>query len=56
MENMRQDGPSGTSIPAAQTSENELKQMMLDPRYHDPTRRDPVFIQQVEDGFKRLYG
>ena len=56
MENMRQDGPSSVSIPAAQTNESELKQMMLDPRYHDPVRRDPVFIKQVEDGFKRLYG
>ncbi len=56
MENIREGGPSGDSIPAAQTNEKELKQMMLDPRYHDPVRRDPVFIKQVEEGFKKLYG
>jgi len=56
MENMRQDGPSGTGMPAAQTNEAELKQMMLDPRYHDPVRRDASFIKQVDEGFKRLYG
>jgi hypothetical protein len=56
MENIREGGPSGDSIPAAQTNEKELKQMMLDPRYHDPVRRDPAFIKQVEEGFKKLYG
>ena len=30
--------------------------MMLDPRWHDPSRRDPAFVKQIEDGFKALYG
>jgi len=28
---------------------------MLDPRYHDPARRDPTFVKEVDDGFKRIF-
>lgn len=56
MDQMRQSGPSDGTNRAEQINENDLKQMMLDPRYHDPARRDPTFVSQIEQGFKRLYG
>ena len=56
MESMKQSGPASTSQPVAQVNELELKSMMLDPRWHDPSRRDPAFVKQIEDGFKALYG
>ena len=49
-------GPSGDVNSIGQIDENSLKAMMQDPRYHNPTRQDPAFIKQVEDGFKKLYG
>lgn len=39
-----------------QISEGELRSMMQDPRYHDPNRRDPNFVRQVQEGWQRLYG
>jgi len=29
--------------------------MMRDPRYFDPSRRDPDFVGQVQQGFETLY-
>jgi len=37
-------------------SERELAQMMNDPRYYDAARRDPHFVKQVDDGYRKLFG
>jgi hypothetical protein len=39
-----------------QISEGDLKSMMMDDRYHNPTKRDPEFVKMVEQGFKKIYG
>ena len=56
MQSTQQAGPSTTSNPVEQVTQDQLNQMMLDPRWHDPARRDPSFVKEVEAGFKRLYG
>lgn len=56
MEQVKQSGPAYDAETAMQTNEAELKAMMLDPRYHDPARRDPHFVSQIESGFKKIYG
>ncbi len=33
----------------------KLREMMRDPRYHDPSRRDPDYVRQVQQGFETLY-
>ena len=40
--------------PTGQTTQDELDQMMNDPRYWD--KNDTAYVKQVEEGFKRLYG
>lgn len=42
--------------PPRQVSLDELRKMQNDPRYWNPTRRDPAFVKQVEDGFNALFG
>lgn len=56
MEAMQSNSPSNASTPSAGVTEAELKQMMMDDRYHHPVKRDPNFIRQVEEGFKKIYG
>lgn len=56
MESMRQGGPASSSSPVHQISESELKSMMMDDRYHNPAKRDPEFVKQVQAGFQKLYG
>jgi len=56
MSAMKQAGPSMQSQPAGTITQDQLNQMMLDPRWHDPAKRDMSFVKEVEDGFKRLYG
>ena len=55
MEAMREGGPSNGAVEVLRETEADLRQMMLDPRYHDPARRDPTFVKQVDDGFKRMF-
>jgi hypothetical protein len=33
----------------------KLREMMQDPRYHDPARRDQAFVKKVRQGFETLY-
>lgn len=42
------------SAPPAAASEDELRQMMRDPRYWQ--KREPAFVQKVTEGFRRLVG
>lgn len=56
MENMKDGSFSGGTSTAQHTTEQSLQEMMRDPRYHSPAQRDPNFVKQVEEGFKKLYG
>lgn len=56
MEAMQSNSPSGNAQPSIGVTEAELKQMMQDDRYHHPVKRDPNFVRQVEEGFKKIYG
>ena len=47
---------SAESSPVATFGEADLQAMMQDERYWNATRRDPHFVKQVDDGFKKLYG
>jgi hypothetical protein len=55
MEALKEGGPSNGAVEVSRETEADLRQMMLDPRYHDPARRDPTFVKQVDDGFKRMF-
>lgn len=55
MEALKEGGPSNGAVEVSRETEADLRQMMLDPRYHDPARRDPTFVKQVDDGFKRVF-
>ena len=55
-EAMKDGNFSGETQSASDVSERELQQMMNDPKYYDSARRDPVFVKQVEDGFRKIYG
>lgn len=56
MEKMKDSNLSQSEGSIGNNTEAELRQMMQDPRYWNPVERDPNFIQQVENGFKRIYG
>jgi hypothetical protein len=44
-----------TGAASGRLSEAELREKMRDPRYADPTRRDPAFVAEVQRGWKTLY-
>lgn len=46
---------SRDAAPAQGLTPQRLREMMRDPRYFDPSRRDPDFVQQVREGFETLY-
>lgn len=55
MDAMKDGSFSGQTQPASAITEQSLREMMQDERYHNPVKRDPFFVKQVEDGFKKLY-
>lgn len=56
MEAMKDGSFVGDTAPTTRVDEQALREMMQDDRYHNPARRDPHFVKQVEDGFRKLYG
>jgi len=40
---------------ATSLTPQRLREMMRDPRYFDPSRRDAEFVRQVQKGFESLY-
>ena len=47
---------AGGAAPATGLTEEKLRVMMRDPRYHDPMKREPAFVREIEEGFRHLYG
>lgn len=43
------------AAPAQGVNPQRLREMMRDPRYHDPSRRDADYVRQVQQGFDALY-
>lgn len=56
MEALKDGSFSQQGNPASGLTEADLKDMMKDERYWNPTHRDPNFVKQVESGFKKIYG
>lgn len=56
MDAMKDSSINQSPASVADNNEAELREMMKDPRYWNPSDRDPNFIKQVENGFKRIYG
>ena len=55
MDGLKENTVAGNSQPTALLNEDKLKEMMNDPRYWNVSKRDPAFISQVDNGFKKLY-
>jgi len=56
MEALKDGSFTADTSPTPRITEQTLREMMQDDRYHNPARRDPHFIKQVEEGFRKLYG
>ena len=56
MDKLKGSSVNGQAQPAGVISEADLNNMMKDPRYWNPKDRDQNYIQQVNEGFGKLYG
>ncbi|GAB7024705.1 hypothetical protein [Salidesulfovibrio brasiliensis] len=45
----------GNGSDGGELTEAKLAKMMQDPRYADPDQRDPAYVREIEEGFRRLY-
>jgi hypothetical protein len=43
------------NVGPALASDGEIRQAMKDPRYWDPSRRDPGYVKAIEGAWQRLY-
>ena len=55
MSQSQQSSPQGQFVAPQATNEEQLKTMMQDPRYWNPSQRDPNYVKQVQEGFSKLY-
>lgn len=55
MAQSQQASPQGQFVAPQATNEDQLKTMMNDPRYWNPSQRDPNYVKQVQEGFSKLY-
>jgi len=56
MENMKGPSLNSSSDGVDKVNESDLRNMMLDHRYHNTKERDPAYVKTIDDGFKKLYG
>lgn len=47
---------AGQAVVEPQMTVEKLREMQNDPRYWNPSQRDPAFVRQVEEGYNKLYG
>ena len=55
MEKLQAPSMGSDSTPSGKITEQGLREMMQDERYWHPARRNNDFIQEVNDGFQKLY-
>tara|TARA_B110000285_G_scaffold30375_1_gene31068 strand:- start:2043 stop:2807 length:765 start_codon:yes stop_codon:yes gene_type:complete len=48
--------PNANTVIDVELDDNDLKSMMADPRYWDPSRRDPAFVARVTGLFQKKHG
>lgn len=53
---MQGTNPTNEATAPSSLNHGDIEAKMRDPRYYDPARRDRAFVQEVNDGFKKLYG
>jgi hypothetical protein len=56
MEAMKDGSFAQAANPASGVSAADLREMMKDERYWNPSKRDNDFIKKVDAGFKKIYG
>ena len=56
MEMQKNSSLGGNGTQPATLNQDDLDEMMRDPRYWKPGERDQNFVNKVTDGFNKLYG
>ena len=56
MDKMRDPEVSTEANSAGRLTEDSLRQMADDPRYWHVTQRDPAYVKQVDEAFRKFYG
>ena len=56
MDAMKDGSFTQAANPASGISAADLREMMKDERYWNPTHRDADFVKKVDAGFKKIYG
>jgi len=56
MEKMRGPSFAGESAMSSQITDDSLRTMQKDERYWNPQKRDPAYVSQVDQAYRKLYG
>ena len=56
MEKMKGPSFAGDSAMTSQITDDSLRTMQKDERYWNPQKRDPAYVNQVDQAYRKLYG
>ena len=56
MEKMKGPSFAGDSAMSSQITDDSLRTMQKDERYWNPQKRDPAYVSQVDQAYRKLYG
>ena len=56
MEKMKGPSFAGDSAMTSQITDDSLRTMQKDERYWNPQKRDPAYVSQVDQAYRKLYG
>ena len=56
MEKMKGPSFAGDSAMSSQITDDSLRTMQKDERYWNPQKRDPAYVNQVDQAYRKLYG
>lgn len=46
----------GNELSSTRKTRKDLEEMMLDPRYSNPNKRDEAYVKQIDEAFSKMFG
>jgi len=56
MESQKSTIGSNSDLVSTRKTRKDLEEMMLDPRYSNPSQRDAAYVKQIDEAFAKMFG
>jgi hypothetical protein len=56
MESQKSNIGNNLDVASTRKTRKDLEEMMLDPRYSNPSQRDAAYVKQIDEAFSKMFG